>query len=546
MPWTVADVERQKAGLSDRQKRQWVRVANGALQSCLGKNQPQAECEASAIRQANGVVGNEGAFNAVRTHATTVGYSIRTEMHQNKKHLVVPVVMMVEGVHHGSHGPLLHLAEELSRWPGSWNGIPVCIMHPEEGGSSISANSPEVIDRQTVGRVYNTQIDGNRLVAEAWLDEEKLRQVSSAALGYILQAKPLDVSIGVWSDDELTSGEWNGEHYNAIARNYRPDHLALLPGAQGACSWEDGCGVRAHMNNGGGGGTTDKLKVLKDLSGLGFAAIEINARGYRERMSAIQAKLDTMDDNTKVHFLQEVYDGYVVYEVLTRESGGPGGLFRQDYTIGANNAVQFTGEPVPVRREVDYVDIVAQTNEGGKTKAMSDKDKKPCCAEKVELIIQSDKTRFGEEDREFLQGLNEHQIEKLMPVEENVKKTTPDEERKLNVEQATQVLRDQLKTQEQWLDLMPKEIKDFTSYGLRLHEEERTQLIKGVQANTDVFTEADLKSRGTDELRRLATATEKEPADYSGRPPGHGPSPHVNAGGPEPMYPPGVNVKEVK
>lgn len=34
--------------------------------------------------------------------------------------------------------------------------------------------------------------------------------------------------------------------FKRIARNLNPDHLALLPGGTGACSWEDGCGVRAN------------------------------------------------------------------------------------------------------------------------------------------------------------------------------------------------------------------------------------------------------------------------------------------------------------
>jgi len=54
MPWTVADVERHNKNLSDKQKRQWVHVANDALQRCLDAG--GKECEASAIKQANASV----------------------------------------------------------------------------------------------------------------------------------------------------------------------------------------------------------------------------------------------------------------------------------------------------------------------------------------------------------------------------------------------------------------------------------------------------------------------------------------------------------
>jgi len=42
-------------------------------------------------------------------------YETRIEKYNGEDHLVVPVVMMVEGVHAGSAGPMLHLAEDLGR-----------------------------------------------------------------------------------------------------------------------------------------------------------------------------------------------------------------------------------------------------------------------------------------------------------------------------------------------------------------------------------------------------------------------------------------------
>ena len=56
MPWTVKDVDEHNEGLSDQKKRQWVAVANKALAACLEDDGKQDECEASAIKQANGAV----------------------------------------------------------------------------------------------------------------------------------------------------------------------------------------------------------------------------------------------------------------------------------------------------------------------------------------------------------------------------------------------------------------------------------------------------------------------------------------------------------
>lgn len=55
MPFTTADVEGHKRGLSDKQKTLWVRVANRALTVC--EEAGKSDCEGRAIRQANAVAG---------------------------------------------------------------------------------------------------------------------------------------------------------------------------------------------------------------------------------------------------------------------------------------------------------------------------------------------------------------------------------------------------------------------------------------------------------------------------------------------------------
>lgn len=58
MPWTIKDVSRHKKGLTPAQKRQWVEVANSVREKCIAEGGSESECDARAIRQANGVVGN--------------------------------------------------------------------------------------------------------------------------------------------------------------------------------------------------------------------------------------------------------------------------------------------------------------------------------------------------------------------------------------------------------------------------------------------------------------------------------------------------------
>ena len=57
MPWTIADVDEHKKGLSDKQKEQWVAVANSTLSKCIADG--ESDCEAYAIRQANVVINKD-------------------------------------------------------------------------------------------------------------------------------------------------------------------------------------------------------------------------------------------------------------------------------------------------------------------------------------------------------------------------------------------------------------------------------------------------------------------------------------------------------
>ena len=245
MPWKISDVDKHHAGLTDKQKKQWVEVANSVLDRCKKNGGTDETCAPSAIKQASRVVNN----NALQLsdNVGTENYSITERTHQGKTYEVVPVIMLVQGVLKGSQGPLLHTVEEFGRIPSSWNGRPVVVGHPkDEDGNFVSANSPDIVDNKTVGTVYNSYIDGNRLKGEVWLDKEKLATISPEVVSILAKNEILEVSVGVFTENEPVSGDWSGVQYDAIARNHRPDHLALLPGGIGACSVEAGCGIRVN------------------------------------------------------------------------------------------------------------------------------------------------------------------------------------------------------------------------------------------------------------------------------------------------------------
>lgn len=239
-------------------------------------------------------------------------YKIRSEVHQGRQHIVVPAVMMVEGVHNGSLGPLFHSAEELGHIEGAWNGIPVVIQHPQNNsGDYISANIPSQIEK-AVGRVYNAHMDDKKLKGEVWLDVETLKKYSPETLGYIQQKRPLDVSVGVFTDELSEEGEWNGEMYIGRAQNHRPDHLALLPGGQGACSWADGCGIRVNEvnpnnNNNNNNGNNHNLNPLNSNNNEDSNSSSTKkSRKMKEKVERLIANTDSKFNNCDKEWLENL------------------------------------------------------------------------------------------------------------------------------------------------------------------------------------------------------------------------------------------------
>ncbi len=170
---------------------------------------------------------------------------LRRAKMEDRDYLVVPVVMMVEGVLNGSQGPLYYPSDEISKTPAVWNHKPIVVYHPTMNGQGISACDPDVITQRKVGVIMNTRYDkkAKALKAEAWMEEERLKKVDNRVLQNVQKLKMTEVSTGLFTDNEEAEGTFKGKAYVAIARNYKPDHLAILPDQKGACSIADGAGL---------------------------------------------------------------------------------------------------------------------------------------------------------------------------------------------------------------------------------------------------------------------------------------------------------------
>jgi hypothetical protein len=536
MPWAIGDVDSHKKGLTEKQKKQWVEVANSVLSRCIADGGTDAMCAPRAIRQANGVAGNQ-----LHVNVSNNDYAIREEIHQGREHIVVPVVMMVEGVHNGSMGSLLHPADELGKFPESWNGIPVVIDHPSDhDGNYVSANSPEIIDSEvTVGRVYHTQMENNRLKSEAYLDKEKLNAISPIALAAIMNGEPLEVSIGVFTDEDKTPGVWNNEDYTAVAINHRPDHLALLPGGTGACSWADGCGIRVNKEGGLNKMNIDVNLEESEIKKTSIQKIlEANTdQGFQAKLDSCRRLIDDMDSEDCWHSLEDMTSKYVIYQKRSRKDH-INDLYQQLYEEDETGNFRLTGNPQKVIRNITYLPVinhVARTKfnnnvKGGNT--MND-EKKPCgqCMEKVIAIINSNSTHFTATDREWLLTQEETLLDKLMP--------KAPETNSVPVEL----------TSEQVLKAMSAEDRAALTFGKKQLAARKAEMIQGIQDNTskELWPDAVLNTLNEDFLEKLHASvtvnkkTEFEDVfNYALNGNAHR---IVNNGSEEPLYPVGVEIK---
>lgn len=269
--------------------------------------------------------GRPGVFASNRIKVQ-VEKNSRHETFEGRDHLVVPVIMLRSDV---VMNETLTPVEEI--YPPSWNGVPVTLGHPETGRGNVPANSPEIIEKWGVGTIFNSRLDGEMLKAEAWIDVAKAENLKPGLVAELEDKdSEIDVSTGFFSMDEDKSGTLNGRDFVRVARAINPDHLALLPGAIGACSWEDGCGIRANRKGAPMSTEDPEVKVSTVAAVMKMLGINVapktNERGDDDDYRQMIADLISNDSSP---FLPEDEDSLrmMSYATLTkmRDAYVPGG-----------------------------------------------------------------------------------------------------------------------------------------------------------------------------------------------------------------------------
>ena len=165
---------------------------------------------------------------------------------KNGTWLVAPLKLIVPGVLDGSRGPLYYPADEIAKNYTAWDGQPLTKNHPTRNGNPASARDKGVIESVGLGVVRNPSIINTELHAEGWFHEERVKRVDKEIWNALVEGRPIELSTGLGTLNEDAEGKCptTGREYKGIARNYEPDHVAILTdGQKGACSIDDGCGV---------------------------------------------------------------------------------------------------------------------------------------------------------------------------------------------------------------------------------------------------------------------------------------------------------------
>lgn len=449
---------------------------------------------------------------SLTTHSTTTANYARREIHEGREHLVAPVTAIIEGVLNGELAP----AEEIGRYVNSWNGIPLPINHPTKNNVPVSANSPDLIQSQSVGRFFNARFDGKALKGEIWVDIDKATNLGGEALEVINRLEnglPLEVSTAYFNDIEEVSGTFNGKSYNGIQRNLRPDHLALLPNDIGACSFEDGCGVRANSKERSEGQT-----MFEKFKHFMANFLSANQDVSHNEISELLESAMTREKGDNMRFLiRERYDNHFIYQESTN-NGFDGRMFKREYQIDANNNVQL-GKEEEVRRVVSYEptgNAASEEGDGQQEETMPE-DQSPAEQQQTEETI-TDNKEEKEMAKEQLKancscgGGSPAANETAAPKAEGNQTavTNAPSEPAVNNEQP------KAKTMEQWLQEIPdEETRNFIINSQKKQKANREKLITSLSANSRcAFEEDELKEMSTNALEKLDKSLAVE--DYSG------------------------------
>ena len=450
---------------------------------------------------------------------------LRTESMYGRDYLVVPVVALVQGVLQGMNSdfPELALAEEFGKVPQGWDGRPVVMGHPVVNGTPVSANSPAVLQDYAFGQLFNTRVEDDKLKTEAWIDLDRVNALGGEVESTIERLKDgtvVEVSTGLFTGVEESSGRFNGRDYKAVWRGIVPDHLAFLSeGVKGACSVEDGCGtprvnaqanwqefkmsagvVKASSCGCGGHDTPPQQKNivfdvnrflanafpegLLDQDVRKLLAIAVNDRVTNHNAYTYAYVIGFTSDKVVYETYSSARDCYVTMQCT--------------YSIGTDNTVTLGDD----EEEVLLTTKIMPANPSPEVKGMSTEKSNDQTgpAETTPVPTQTPAPTETETSTETPEDIANNAKKAKGDPKAKGKETDEDEpEMKDNVSKPVQ------RTMSEYLADMPAEMQEVFQSGLRLHTQRKADLVTSIKASGRCkFSDDTLKSMGIDMLENLA------------------------------------------
>ena len=445
--------------------------------------------------------------------ALNLDANVRRDTMGGKEYLVCPIVMITEGVHNGTQGPMYYPPEELAKDVAAWNMKPIVVYHPQLGQSACQ---PEIINNRGVGFIFNTSWDddANKLRAEAWLEDTRLDEVDERIRVHLEESILMECSTGVYVDRHMEAGVWNEESYDAIARNYRPDHLALLPDKAGACSIADGAGL-LQLNHSSKESGVDKSSLVTRALGRLETRFHLtnNALSHdniREGLrTALRERINPADD-APWPWVEDVYDTFFIYEL------GPQ-LYKLGYSVSDTTVTLSEDEPMLVVRVTEYRTVSGEFvgNTNGELPSAITKDDTMDKEKLVGDLIANEKTPWEESDKETLMSFAPEKLEALVPTA-NADTDPPKDPPADKPADTTNNADKTPVSADEYVANAPEEIREMLSDGLQAHTAERNRLTGVITANeSNQFEEAELKDMSLNHLRKLASVAAPKQQDDS-------------------------------
>lgn len=285
---------------------------------------------------------------------TNLKASHRRKTLEGRPHLVVPATILGEAVITGEGAgavPLLYTNSENEKSAAAWNHMPVVVYHPKDEGGFVSARTPEWLDARKVGVLLNTKHDGS-LKTQCWLDEARTKQIDKRVYDAVMANKALEVSTGLGAEIDWTAGEHGGVKYKGIPRDYRPDHLAILPDKVGAFSIAMGGGLFANqLARQPESVSNPLLRAAADaLAAIGVVQLN-NELSFGDKSMALSELLSSRFGERGKYwsgYLCELYDDYLIF------SDGNGKRYKIGYSMAGDVPSLESGKPTEVVRAIVY------------------------------------------------------------------------------------------------------------------------------------------------------------------------------------------------